>query len=142
MIDQEMSKEVSALVERYCREERAAKPTSFTTRPLVHWQRSEDDGGWWRSRASSNPGCYVIYKDDGSVMYIGKASLDATIGSRLASHERSKHQKWDRAAYVQMITVDQPFEAPSLEEYLLSRLPTMLNVNRGTLVIQSDAIAS
>ena len=60
-------------------------------------------------------------------MYDGKASLKATMGSRPAVHERSGHDKWNDAKFVQMIEVVEPFEAPSLEEFLLSRLSTRYN---------------
>jgi excinuclease UvrABC nuclease subunit len=69
----------------------------------------------------------VIYAENGDVIYVGKASLGASLGSRLAVHERDKHPKWEGARLVQMIEVSEAFEAPSLEEYMLGRLATRLN---------------
>lgn len=35
---------------------------------------------------ASATGCYAFYSEDGELLYIGKASLNHTLGARLADH--------------------------------------------------------
>ena len=57
--------------------------------------------------------------------------MGASLGSRMAAHDhRVPMAPWrQRAAFVVLVTVDEPFEAPSLEEYLIDRLRPPGNVN-------------
>lgn len=113
---------VTALVAEYCAEYRNPALCQFTVCDVRPWK------GWWQSEESFQPGCYIIYAHNGEPIYLGKASLKATMGSRLAAHERSKDSRWADAAFVQMIIVGEPFEAPSLEEFLLNKMSTRENL--------------
>jgi hypothetical protein len=55
---------------------------------------------------------------------IGKASLNQRMGSRVAAHDRRKPRApWrDDAALLYFVAVTEPFEAPSLEEFLRRQL--------------------
>lgn len=117
-----VGRELSELVAEYSTEYRNSTLPAFTVCEPQPWK------GWWGSQNSKKQGCYVIYSSLGEPMYIGKASLKATMGSRLAAHERSRDERWSDAAQVQMVIVGEPFEAPSLEEFLLSRLSTRHNI--------------
>jgi hypothetical protein len=84
---------------------------------------------WWKTPASRRPGCYAIFSEAGSLMYIGKASNGAYVGGRLAAHLRKLRQEWILLApgHVQIVEVDEAFEAPSLEEFLIRELQPPLN---------------
>jgi hypothetical protein len=88
---------------------------------------------WYRTPEASKPGCYVFYSDAGEVLYIGKASLTRDVGDRLAAHDyRKPRASWRKqAAFVQFVSVSEAFEAPSLEEFLLTRLSPIGNIRRG-----------
>ena len=88
-------------------------------------------------------GCYAIYSKDEELLYIGKASLNHTLGGRLDSHfmgvrspapGRTKDNKWETLPppkYIRTIRVREPFEAPSLEEYLIRELGPLANKLKG-----------
>lgn len=107
-------------VHEYCHRYRRSDLPPFIVHPL-HTKEN-----WNGTLASLKPGCYGIYRqhqDDGALAYIGKASLTATIGGRLANHFTYRRPKWLPAmAFVQMVEVSEPFEAPSLEEWLIREL--------------------
>ena len=86
---------------------------------------------WWGSPESARPGCYAYFDAAGQILYIGKASMGATLGSRMAAHDhRVPMAPWRQlAASVVLIPVDEAFEAPSLEEFLIDRLHPPGNVN-------------
>ena len=82
------------------------------------------------------PGVYVVYDGHNRLVYIGKASLDATLGARLGAHFSKGSdglakgpQGWEGAKHVRTIPVPRvhAFEAPAIEEYLLGRLTTKMN---------------
>jgi hypothetical protein len=116
-----MSFSLTKLVAEYCAKKRHPQLEPFIVHEVQPWK------GWWGSANSRKPGCYVIYSRDGVPIYIGKASLRATMGSRLAVHERSTDTKWADAGFVQMVEVREAYEAPSLEEFLLGRIYTREN---------------
>ncbi|MGH7096207.1 MAG: GIY-YIG nuclease family protein [Stellaceae bacterium] len=70
---------------------------------------------------SSKPGCYALYYDDGDLLYIGKSSN--AVGFRLWNHFKQSKANWVMSvSFVQIVEVQEPFEAPSLEEYLIREL--------------------
>ena len=82
------------------------------------------------------PGVYVVYDAHNRLIYIGKASLDATLGGRLGTHFMTGSGRpaqgppgWEDAKYVRTIPLPRhhAFEAPAIEEYLLKRLCTRQN---------------
>jgi hypothetical protein len=78
---------------------------------------------WHGTPESAEPGCYVYYSQQGEPLYVGKASLDTSIGLQLAVHDHVPHAPWrEKAASVLMIITPDEVEAPSLEEYLIGRL--------------------
>ena len=80
----------------------------------------------------NSPGVYLIFDATLDLLYIGKTSLD--FGSRLAEYfqyEKSSRrckivepEQWKAGppAYVSTVPVQAPFEAASLEEYLIQEL--------------------
>jgi hypothetical protein len=85
---------------------------------------------------SDKSGVYVIYSEKGN--YIGKASL---LGPRLSQHFVWKNdrtvliptmKRWGNAPprYVQTVATRHPYEAPSLEAYLLLKLQPLQNRSR------------
>ncbi|MGI4769880.1 MAG: hypothetical protein ACRYGP_33030, partial [Janthinobacterium lividum] len=85
---------------------------------------------WWGSPESARPGCYVYFDAAGQILYVGKASMGASLGSRMAAHDHAEPRAWwrDAADFVVLVTVAEPFEAPSLEEYLIDVLGPPGNV--------------
>jgi hypothetical protein len=77
-------------------------------------------------------GVYVFYDEDKKLSYIGKASWNNTLGARIADYFRrdpdsvlkpAPGHNWTRfPRFVQTIRVSEGFEAPSLEEYLVTTL--------------------
>jgi hypothetical protein len=122
--------EVQRLVTQYCREERNLTQPAFIIHPPARWA-ADDPGRWNRTDASGKAGCYVVYTGKGEAIYVGKASCDNRVGDRL--RPRQAKGTWPEAAYVQIIEVVPPFEAPSLEEYLLSKFQTTANVTGAKL---------
>jgi hypothetical protein len=75
-------------------------------------------------------GCYAFYADDGELLYIGKAWQ---MGRRLGSYFQgvrslnpgapiSEHTWTKPPKSIQTVGVYEPFEASSLEEYLIQKL--------------------
>ena len=116
------SAEIRTLVAEYCHTQRRPSLKPF----IVH---AHNLSSWWRTPLSAGPGCYAIYGSDGSLLYVGKASLKASVGSRLAAHLRHVRPSWSATppTYVDIIEVMEPFESPSLEEFLLMRVATLYN---------------
>lgn len=94
---------------------------------------------------ANDTGCYVLYDEDKSLLYIGKASLNHTIGRRVASYFQGRQVEgktlskanmiWTRPpAFLETIKVDHYFETPSLEEYLIGRLQPCDNSRKGPLI--------
>jgi hypothetical protein len=76
-------------------------------------------------------GIYLIFGKSGMLLYVGKASMGATLGGRLGTYFAGKKEcrllvtEWtERPAYIATIAVPQGmgFEAPALEEYLIKTL--------------------
>lgn len=122
LVDSADSREVLRLVEEYCSTQRPLSLPQFTIHSHTH-------ESWQRAPCSAKAGCYALYAEDGRLIYIGKASLGASIGSRLRvhldpiRHEVPEGHRWTGRPprFVHIIEVIEPFEAPSLEEYVQSR---------------------
>ena len=81
------------------------------------------------------PGVYIFANEDNKVQYVGKAS--ATISARLSAYwckgengeTKSKDWKSEGIRYVYTIGVpnERAFEAPSIEEFLISHLKPVRN---------------
>lgn len=126
---------VQACVDEYC-SRYGINPAPRLTSPY-DLQRS------WLSETIPNAdkaGCYFIFDEAGGLLYIGKASLGSTIGRRVATYffwdkagDRlaSRHEGWTRfPAVVRTIAVEQPYEAASLEEYLIMKLQPRDNTRK------------
>ena len=80
-------------------------------------------GTWEGMEISYKPGCYAIFSENGELLYIGKASAGRKVGDRLWRFSRKNPPSWlPDIALAQIVEVQQPFEAPSLEEYLIQAL--------------------
>lgn len=95
---------------------------------------------YWRHVEEA--GVYAFLESDLSIFYIGKASMRNGLGYRLNSYctyadktkERCKLKKsWRESDVRYLVTIAMPqetrFEAAALEEYLLSKIKTSVNVN-------------
>lgn len=118
MDPQDIGARLGACVATYCATWRNAALEPFTVHPVAGLT------DWWATPESAKPGCYAAYGSEGELLYVGKASWRASVGGRLASHDhREPRAEWRRlAAYVQIVTVSEAFEAPSLEEFLIREL--------------------
>ena len=96
-------------------------------------ERSEASSAWPETWPYAwYPGVYLIFDSNVSLLYVGKASFGAGVGHRLSAHfcfesDGSRACKvrgsWSaRPAFLATIPVEEPFEAPSLEEYLIGKL--------------------
>jgi excinuclease UvrABC nuclease subunit len=107
---------VAELVELYWREERNREnPFAIITIPNI-----ED-----REGLGSKIGCYVIYAADGKHRYIGMSQ--SNILKRLNTHMSKSVRECDfwtsaPAHSVDVIPVGEPWEAASLEAYLIEKL--------------------
>ncbi len=87
-------------------------------------------------------GVYVIFGKELQVLYIGKASMNNTLGSRLGSYFsyaddkktcKVKSEYWSETPkYIITISVpdNMSFEAPAIEEYLIKSLCASLPDNK------------
>ena len=83
---------------------------------------------------ADGPGVYVLLDGNQVVVYVGKASFSATIGSRLGNHivrdsngePCVSNPAWESAHIRYISTIGLPivhaFEAPAIEEFLITRL--------------------
>ncbi len=113
--------EIEELMKDYCLTQRHPDLPPFV------FGQHQTRTNWEGTDLSYKAGCYVIFNRAEEAIYIGKASFKATMGTRLKAHNRKKDDKWNEAVFVRMIEVTQPFEAPSLEEFLLNRITTKYN---------------
>jgi hypothetical protein len=107
----------------------------FSHEAELHWPESYPN--------AARQGVYLIFGGSGRLLYIGKASMNSSMGGRLAHwfHYdtswrgcRVVHPGWsERPAYLATIAVprDMGFEAPALEEYLIKRLNPLDNAIGG-----------
>ncbi len=86
---------------------------------------------------SNSAGCYAVYTGSGELLYIGKASNKHVMGFRLGNIWKLNA---DKTAYItkkdwgdktpqiiQTIPVNEPYEASSLEEFLILKLQPPCN---------------
>jgi hypothetical protein len=89
---------------------------------------------------SDKPGVYLIFGLHMRLLYVGKTSMNNTIGSRLGDYFQytkdgtkrcqKKHSGWvEEPMYVAIIPVDDEaaFEAAAIEEYLIKKLQPINN---------------
>lgn len=97
---------------------------------------------------AARKGVYLIFGRSGRVLYIGKASLGASIGGRLGTYFAGKNEcrllstDWtERPTYIATIAVPQgmSFEAAALEEYLIRCLNPCDNGVGVSVVMTTDA---
>jgi hypothetical protein len=84
-------------------------------------------------------GCYLLWSATTELLYVGKVSLRHNIYSRLKTYFRWDEDRtmilptghWTSApTFVQVIKVKEPYQAPSLEEYLIDKLNPSDNFRR------------
>ena len=106
----------------------------------------EDIGSKWPDPWPNgwSKGVYFIFGSSGSLLYVGKASLNQGIGSRLGAwfqYENDEarsckvvHPNWSESPRYVMtlpVTDEMSFEAPALEEYFIRTLhPTDNTIGR------------
>ncbi|MBT3917401.1 MAG: GIY-YIG nuclease family protein [Rhodospirillaceae bacterium] len=92
----------------------------------------------WKHAADQ--GVYAIFGPSKLLLYVGKASLRSSLGKRLVTYfknssdglrgEQRKHHTWSEdPQFILTIRVNKPWEAPSLEEYLINKLQPKDNTN-------------
>ena len=120
-LDSQDARNLRATVNRYSAEHRHPGRPQF----VVHEPHTM--ASWEGTDVSFKPGCYALYSSDGELLYVGKASNMKSVGSRLVRF-RYNPPKWDPTPeIVQIIEVIEPFEAPSLEEFLIAELQPRFN---------------
>jgi excinuclease UvrABC nuclease subunit len=87
---------------------------------------------------SNSAGCYAIYTASGELLYIGKASNKHVMGFRLGNIWKLNADRtapitkkdWGdkKPQIIQTIPVHEPYEAPSLEEFLILTLQPPCNI--------------
>jgi hypothetical protein len=87
----------------------------------------------------SQPGIYVMMDSHGTVLRIGTASCGRTLGDRLGDYFKwgdralgsgvARNSQYGDVCFVVTIGLpsDRAFEAPAIEEYLLSKVDAPLN---------------
>lgn len=86
---------------------------------------------------AENAGVYMLYSESFELLYVGKTSMNQCLGKRLAAHFGSGMRCIPKADWLVpvrfVINIAVPkemsFEAPALEEFLITRLRPMLNVS-------------
>lgn len=98
----------------------------------------------WKVKDSYYPfrnrqGIYAIFDAEWGLLYIGKASNESTIGKRLGTYFKDdedgkfrlvdSEKSWGdkRPRYIIAVSVSEAYEAPSLEEFLISNLQPKSN---------------
>ena len=85
-------------------------------------------------------GCYFIFDEIERLLYVGKASLRNTIGRRVSTYFYSdspgasvtfQHDGWTaKPSFIRTLPVQHPYEAASLEEYLIDCLAPIDNTQK------------
>jgi excinuclease UvrABC nuclease subunit len=130
------SPKVQQAIDDYCR--KYAIQPSFPLSEPYHLARE------WKAKTiphADRCGCYFFYDEEGHLLYIGKVSLSHTLGRRTTHYFRwdaeasvpvPKDSGWTAPpAWLQTLCVNEPYEAPSLEEYLIHRLRPPSNTRMG-----------
>ncbi len=79
-------------------------------------------GTLWKSDSATGPGCYIIYDKEGALRYVGMSL--SRVGNRVSTHFSASTQQspfWllGPAHYIDIVGVFRPWEALSLEGYLI-----------------------
>lgn len=136
MFDKMRPEELIRKVEQYCENYRHPALDRFKVHAM------HDLKNWCGTDHSWRPGCYAIYSESGELLYIEKASNTASVGSRLAAHLRHVRSDWIPApVFVQIVEVGEPFEAPSLEEFLIREMRPGFNTQGMGKVLASAIVA-
>lgn len=91
-------------------------------------------------------GVYLFFNENDELIYIGKASSNQNIGNRLGSHfkynTKNNKQTWETVNFEEneihyVVTIPilengHEFEAPAIEEYLISKLNPTSNTHGRT----------
>lgn len=112
------------------------KETKFQPSPLFDLEKHWKDDLYFPNADKS--GVYAIFDKNKDLLYLGKASNKSSIGRRLYDHfkgykkpdwsEEKFKKDWEGIPrYILTYSVEHPFEAPSLEEFLISRLQPKSN---------------
>lgn len=134
-------------VEEYVNNYRHPEMQKYTIGPLYDLRSSEEEKTplselkWpdtWPN--CHNAGIYAIIDSGMNVLYIGKSSMQGSVGGRLSSYfgykdDRSckiKHEPYwsthPRFVWTLAVPESTRFEAPSLEEYLIKKLQPSDNI--------------
>ncbi|WP_146107596.1 GIY-YIG nuclease family protein [Porphyrobacter sp. HT-58-2] len=96
--------------------------------------------GFWEFNTNiqnaDEPGCYFLFDANDKLLYAGKASMRSSIGARVDAHFswdgeelRPVNSAWRSApVYLRTVVVSNPWEAASLEEYIIHHLNPPFNV--------------
>ena len=99
----------------------------------------QDSNSWPKKYPNADyPGVYVFLNKNKEILYIGKASFNNTLGSRISSYirwDKSKdgcemYHEWKQVPfYLATIRVEvtKSFEAPAIEEFLIKALEPIEN---------------
>ena len=116
--------EVRRLVKDYCSTERHPSLSPFR----IFGPYSKET--LWQTEVNDGPGCYAIYGENGSLIYIGAS--ETGIRSRVPSHFSKSVQQaefWkgqpSPAKSIDLIFVTQRWEPLSLESYLTIKTKTL-----------------
>lgn len=131
-------------LERYCTDMRGPAMPELNLSGLYDLYPSSDDTPceyhWpddWPS--VDRPGVYFVFNAEMQVLYIGKASMNSWFGARLSSYFKVGANKecviknlasWKgKPRFVAVISMEDEFkfEAPGLEEYLITKLQPIDN---------------
>ncbi len=91
--------------------------------------------------AATKQGIYCIFSATNELLYVGKASMSGSIGARLSCHfwydpntgfqfefDGSEEGWGGKPVFLCVFPTQHPYEAPSLEEYLINELRPPGNV--------------
>ena len=91
----------------------------------------DNKGSWEGQIESGKRGVYILISQEGEAVYIGTSYASKGMGSRLVAYRRKGFpDAWDnKPESVYLITVSKPYEAASLELYMISKMPHAYNKN-------------
>jgi hypothetical protein len=115
---------VRQLVDEYCL--RYGISPAFEMSEIYHLTAEN-----WRNPIPfiHHAGCYFFYSEDGTLLYVGKASTGNDLAGRVTRYFKTSpnfgpvHEGWSKTPYyLQTLKVSDPHQAPSLEEFLIHKL--------------------
>ncbi len=129
MDPEEVGAALREAVEAYCATRRHPDLSAFTVHPAQGVQ------AWWGSPESAGPGCYAYTSTPPATSSTSARppwAPASEAGWRPTTTRRPRAWWRDAAAFVVLVTVAEPFEAPSLEEYLIDRTPARRGTSTGS----------